>query len=356
MNNKNIFLLLFIFNFLPLYLIGQDDYVVNQAKFLQKSNPSFYGMNQLNRVGVLYNSIRVNDNIGMDNKFIFGSIAFQDKNFSLGFDINSFKLNTIGLTNSFATATFVYKIQLGNYLFLLPAISASWISSRVNPDNLTFGDQLDISGFEASTSGDPLAGNLPSVGEYDMGASFIIHNEFFLAGLSLKHLAQPNMSFNQEAEDILPIRVSLQAGYEFEINPYERSYLPRYSYLYTFINAVKYGESIYIGLGEEFQLGEFAIGFTQQVSMIKSITKTPADRTAGSPGTESQSFSLNNIGVTLGMALENFDFGINYNFPNRTPGKVFSPSIFELSIIFDFSIYRRNNRGLYKKLQIDNYY
>ena len=37
-------------------------------------------------------------------------------------------------------------------------------------------------------------------------------------------------------------------------------------------------------------------------------------------------------------------------------GKVFSPSMFELSVIFDFSIYRRNNRGLYKRLQIDNYY
>jgi hypothetical protein len=58
----------------------------------------------------------------------------------------------------------------------------------------------------------------------------------------------------------------------------------------------------------------------------------------------------------MGLALENFDFGIHYNFPNRKPGTVYSPSIFELSIIFDFSIYRRNNRGLYKKLQIDNYY
>ena len=102
MKNRVIFLLLFILYVCPTRLFGQDDYIVNQAKFLQKSNPSFYGMNQLNRVGVLYNSIRVNDNIGMDNKFIFGSVAFQDKNFSLGFDVNSFKLNSIGLTNSFA--------------------------------------------------------------------------------------------------------------------------------------------------------------------------------------------------------------------------------------------------------------
>ena len=80
---------------------GQEDYVVNQSKFLQKSNPSFLGMNQLNRVGVLYNSLRINESTAMDNKYAFGSVAFQDKNFSLGFDINSFRLNDTGMmTNS----------------------------------------------------------------------------------------------------------------------------------------------------------------------------------------------------------------------------------------------------------------
>ena len=37
---------------------AQEDYVVNQIKFLQKSNASFFGMNQLNRVGVLFNSLK----------------------------------------------------------------------------------------------------------------------------------------------------------------------------------------------------------------------------------------------------------------------------------------------------------
>ena len=78
-----------------------------------------------------------------------------------------------------------------------------------------------------------------------------------------------------------------------------------------------------------FSLENFPFGFTQQAASVNS-------------------FALNNIGLTMGLALENFDFGLHYNFPNRKPGTVFSPSIFELSIIFDFSIYRRNNRGLYK--------
>ena len=55
-------------------------------------------------------------------------------------------------------------------------------------------------------------------------------------------------------------------------------------------------------------------------------------------------------------AVENFDFGILYNFPFQSPGAVFSPSIFELFVTFDFSIYRRNRRGQYNRLQTDNYF
>ena len=87
-------------------------------------------------------------------------------------------------------------------------------------------------------------------------------------------------------------------------------------------------------LSQEFQLGEFSIGISEQ---------------AGGAG-------LNNIGLSFGISVENFDFGASYNFPFRKPGVVFSPSMFELYITFDFSIYRRNQRGLFKRIQIDNYY
>ena len=317
---------------------AQEDYIVNQAKFLQKSNPSSFGMNQLNRVGVLYNNLKINEATAMDNKYAFGSIAFQDKNFSLGFDINSFRLNETALTSSLVNFSYVYKIQLSNYTYFLPSVTLGLGSSRVNVENLIFEDQLNMAtGFISTESIDPLAPIISQVNYFDLGASFIIHNEYYLVGLSLKHLNKPNISYNKEVPYAKPIAIGLQGGYEFNINPYERTLLPRFSYLYTFLNFTKYGESMYINIAEDFQFGEFSIGFTQQASSVNS-------------------FALNNIGLTMGLALENFDFGINYNFPNRKPGTVFSPSIFEISIIFDFSIYRRNNRGLYKKLQIDNYY
>ena len=214
---------------------GQEDYVVNQSKFLQKSNPSFLGMNQLNRVGVLYNSLRINESTAMDNKYAFGSVAFQDKNFSLGFDINSFRLNDTGMITSLVNFSYIYKIQISNYSYFLPSVSLGLGSSRVNVDNLVFEDQLNTAtGFISTESIDPLAPLISSVNYFDLGASFIIHNEFYMVGLSLKHLNKPNVSYNKEVPYAKPISVGIQAGYEFNINPFERSILPRFSYLYTF--------------------------------------------------------------------------------------------------------------------------
>jgi len=56
-----------------------------------------------------------------------------------------------------------------------------------------------------------------------------------------------------------------------------------------------------------------------------------------------------------GIELENLEFGIAYIFPLRSKAKVHSPSIFEIFITFDFSRFKRNQRGFFKHLQTDNY-
>ena len=157
---------------LPLIVNGQEDYVVNQVKFLQKSNASFFGMNQLNRVGVLFNSLKLNES-SMDNKYAFGSVAFQDNNFSLGFDVNSFKINDIGLTNSLVNLSYVYKIQISNYSYFLPALTLGLGSSSVNSDNLVFEDQLNMStGFISTETIDPLAPLIANINYFDLGDHF----------------------------------------------------------------------------------------------------------------------------------------------------------------------------------------
>mgnify|MGYP006174972389 CR=1 FL=1 len=73
-------------------LHAQEEYIVNHSKFMQKSNPSYFGFNSLNKVGVLYNSMKLNEYDRLDNKYFFGALTFEDQGFSLGIDINSFKI------------------------------------------------------------------------------------------------------------------------------------------------------------------------------------------------------------------------------------------------------------------------
>ena len=319
-------------------LYSQEEYIVNHSKFMQKSNPSYFGFNSLNKVGVLYNTIKLNEYDKLDNKYFFGTMTFQDQGFSLGVDINSFKIQTTGMTTNLANISYVYKLQFDNNTYFLPAVTIGFGSSSVNPDNLIFEDQLDTStGFINSQSIDKLAPGISSINYFDLGASFILHTDKYLAGLTFKHLNKPNTSYNKEIPFEKPIQISLQGAYEFDLNPYESRYLPRYSYLYAYGSFTKYGDALLIYLSQDFQLGEFSIGISEQAASLDS-------------------FALNNIGVSIGLAVENFDFGILYNLPFQSPGIVYSPSIFELFITFDFSIYRRNKRGQYNRLQIDNYY
>jgi type IX secretion system PorP/SprF family membrane protein len=328
----------YLFIFLALAVNAQNENFVSQTRFMQKVNPSYLGFNSLNRVGVLYNTLELGSNQTIDNKYFFGALSFDERNFSLGVDFNSFQIDKPGFQQNASNFHYIYKVQINNRLFFLPAVSLGIGSIKYNLTTLVFEDQLDqASGFVNSETTDPVGTTIQNVNYFDIGASFIIHDDNFLLGLSLKHLNRPNISYNQDLEESKPIQYTLNGAYEFGLNPYERSFLPRYSYLLAYASITQIHDSTYFYLSEEAQFGEFSIGVSQQISNVGSL-------------------NLNNVGLSVGLSLENFDFGVLYNFPIQNVAKVFSPSTFELYLTFDFSKFRRNSRGLFKRLQTDNYY
>ena len=90
---------------------------------------------------------------------------------------------------------------------------------------------------------------------------------------------------------------------------------------------------------QEFQLGEFSVGANQQFGLMDNT-------------------SFLNLGLSIGLTYENFDFGVSYAFPiqDLTTTFRYPPTIFDLHLSFDFSPFLRNRRGQYKRLQVDNYY
>ncbi len=317
---------------------SQEDYFLHQSRFMQKSNSSYFGMNSVNKVGVLYNSLSINETERIDNKYAFAAVSFDENKFSLGFDLNSLNVESIGLVKSIFNFTYIYKIQASNKSFFLPALSIGVGSSSMNLDNLIFEDQLDAAIGSISTETiDPLGELISNVNYFDLGVSLIYHNDLYILGLSIKHINQPNTSFNKESDYKKPLGISLLGGYEFDLNPYERNFLPRYSYLLAYGSVSKYDNILYMNLEQDVQFGQFSFGLNQQLS-------------------NDASFNINNIGLTVGLSYENFEFGAGYNFAIRTIDKIFSPSVFEIFVAFNFSKYRRNQRGVFKHLQTDNYY
>tara|TARA_B100000767_G_C19738749_1_gene525141 strand:+ start:115 stop:1128 length:1014 start_codon:yes stop_codon:yes gene_type:complete len=335
---KKYYILLFLI--FTTKLIAQDDLIISHSRFMQKSNPSFLGVNNMNKTGVLYNSLGFVSNQGIESRYFFGSISFDSDYFSLGVDMYSYTMDNAGLVYSKPSLSFIYKIQFDNQDFFLPSITLGMGSSKLDNSKLIFSDQLSlVSGYLQAISNDPLAPLIGDASYLDLGASFILHSDKYIIGFSAQHLNQPNISFNKENEEFkMPVRFSLQGGYEFNINPYDQGFLPRYSTLYAFTNISKSSYSTDVYLSQEFQLGEFSFGLNQ---VMKSA----------------QSFSMLNLGVSVALSYENFEFGTLYNFPSRSdPAKAYAPSTFEVFLTFDFSPYLRNRRGDYRRLSIDNYY
>lgn len=249
----------------------------------------------------------------------------------------SYAFFVIRAGDTLASLAYVYKVQLSTDLYFLPAISLGMGSSRVNINDFVFEDQLNATtGFINTESIDPLGDRLSNVNYFDLGASFIIHSTRFMTGLSLKHLNRPNTSFNKEKQDRLPVLISLQGSYEIDLNPYERGLLPRYSFLYLYGVLYKIPRATIFNFSQEIQMGPIAFGTSQQLA----FTDRPR---------------FNNLGVSMALSVENFDFGLQYNFPFRKQNEVYAPSLFELYVSFNFTPFRRNNRGLFKRLQTDNY-
>ena len=335
---KIIFVFIILFSF---WGYSQEDMIISHSRFMQKVNSSAFGMNNINKTGVLYNSLGMVNNNRIESQYFFGAISFDNDNFSIGLDVYSLRMDNTGLINTKPTVSYIYKIQIDNDVYFLPSLSIGFGGSRIDTGKLVFEDQLSlVSGFLQTESQDPLVSQIGNSNYMDLGASFLVHSSNYLVGASIKHLNQPNISYNKEnTEFTLPIRYSVQGGYEFDINPYDRSIMPRYSTIFAFLNASKMGDNIEVFLSQEAQLGSFSMGLNQQ------FRKT-------------DSFGFTNIGLSVAVAYENFEFGALYNFPFQNPlnTTVYSPSTIEIFLTFDFSPYLRNKRGDYRRISIDNYY
>jgi hypothetical protein len=147
-------------------------------------------------------------------------------------------------------------------------------------------------------------------------------------GLSVKHLNNPNVSLNNDSNDKKDLYISVQAGYELDINPLGQSFLPENSFLFFYSSFSKQASKSRISLYQEILLNNFSLGINQHLNSYEET-------------------GLGSIGTSASVFFNQIEIGINYSFEIASKSITSIPyNYFEVYMVFDFSrILERFSRG-----------
>ena len=118
---------------------------ITTSRNIQFINPSSHGLNMVSKAGASYSQFDYGDGTSyIDNKYLFGNFAFDEMNFSLGLDVNSFSLTNLGLSETQIDLSYIYKIPINFDTYILGALSLGIGSQNIDRSSLIFQDQIDL--------------------------------------------------------------------------------------------------------------------------------------------------------------------------------------------------------------------
>jgi type IX secretion system PorP/SprF family membrane protein len=311
----------FAFLFINPTMNAQENLNLNQNKLLGALNPSFYGFKEAPNIGVAHTTQKIsNEDSYIQNTFAFGSFYFENYNFSLALDVNRFQNSALGFNATQANVHYIYKTQLSYNWTMNASLSLGYGSNQLDFSSLVFGDQIDpYSGSLIGFSIDPVTAN-NNIRYFDTGASAHAHNNknmFF--GLSVKHLNKPNISLNNDSNDTKDLYISVQAGYEIDINPLGQRFLPEDSFIFLYSSFSRQASKSRISLYQEILLNNFSLGINQHLNSYEES-------------------GLGALGTSASVFFNQIEIGINYSFEIASKNITSIPyNYFEIFMVFDFS-------------------
>ena len=327
MKNRNLYIALLLI--LTVTVFSQEIIYKNQNMILGTINPSFFGFADTSKAGVIYSSEGFSSASQSENKYGFVNHFFEDKDFSLALDVHMQDISSLGYSTSQANLHYIYKATLTNEWVFNPSVSVGFGNSSLDFNSLIFEDQINsLTGTINGVTMDPV--NVDNKVNYlDIGAGVAFNNSknmFF--GFNLKHINNPETSFNSAASNKKDLFISLQTGFEYDLNPYSQSYiLPEYSYLYLYNGFSKQGNKTRIDLYQQAILGNVGFGLNEHFNNYGN-------------------FSVSQFGTSLSVFIEEIEVGVNYSFElgsKKLAGLSFNT--FEIYLTFDFNPFKKNKRG-----------
>jgi len=191
-------------------------------------NPALAGSEYCPRISINYR----NQWPALPGSFVSSGVSYdQYVDFlhgGLGVMVNYDKSGEASITRSQINAIYAYNLFVNNEIMANLALEAGFGQNGVNWNDLIFGSQID-----------PASGNIlppsPQPGDFngnvnylDFSGGFLVgYDEKYFIGGALHHLSQPDVSFFDQNQNILNMKVTVHAGANIDFESgYRRSAKP----------------------------------------------------------------------------------------------------------------------------------
>ncbi|MFH0894120.1 MAG: PorP/SprF family type IX secretion system membrane protein [Bacteroidota bacterium] len=156
-----------------------------------------------------------------------------------------------------AGIAYSYRIPVTEKIQVRPGISFYNTTQSIDFYNLTFGDQITLSGTASNSIEVPI---LNKTNNFDAGASLLTYSEAYWFGSSIDHLIHPNQTFFMGSESILPMKLTVFGGGKFKRSKSTKRLLHEESLSFAFMYKMQ-------GKYDQFDLG----GYWSRAPLITGI-------------------------------------------------------------------------------------
>jgi len=193
-------------------------------------NPAFTGSALQARLGINYrNQWPQISEANFETFAFYFDTYLNEYNSGVGLLVTRDQEGFAGLSSTAVSLSYAYQVSITNSITFRPGFQAGIVNKDLNFSDLTFGNQFDntTGTFDRSIVGEPdLLATDDSFNFFDLGLGGLVYTDNWWIGVSAFHLTEPNQSFFDTDDAILPIRYSFHGGYKFFLGqqPYVNEY------------------------------------------------------------------------------------------------------------------------------------
>lgn len=286
-------------------------------------NPAFTGVTYEHRMILNYRNQWPGVKTAYQTYMASYDYNMSDLNSGLGINIMQDRAGTAGLTHTQFGLNYAYHFKISKFSEIRLGANLNYNLKRIDFSKLKFNDQITTG---SSVSFDAI--NYEPLSYVDFAAGALLNSTEYWAGLSAKHLTQPNSSLVGDRVP-LPLTISLHGGYRFIIEQKSKE-LKRYvSPALNYRHQQKYDQ---LDIGLYYYHLPLNVGIWYRGLPFKTYAPTYSSRES--------------IALLIGFDITDYNLRIGYSYDLTLSrlGVANSLGAHEISAVYEIAQKRKRNK------------